>query len=88
MQTVQEHAELVDQTASVQRGETPPGNSERAIGVVFRPETACLSSVLLGDLPAPVDAVVQLDRTLTHTLLKSDAVWDCGKPPETLPPRV
>jgi erythromycin esterase-like protein len=58
---------------------------ERAIGVIYRPETERQSHYFEARLADQFDAVVHLDRTRALEPLERTAEWDRGEPPETYP---
>ncbi len=58
---------------------------ERAIGVVYRPETERLSHYFHARLPDQFDAVIHFDETCAVTPLERNATWEAGEPPETYP---
>jgi len=58
---------------------------ERAIGVIYRPETERASHWFHADLSNQFDAVVHIDRTSAVHPLERSALWDQGEPPETYP---
>ncbi len=58
---------------------------ERAIGVIYRPETERASHWFHARLPAQFDAVVHIDRTTAVEPLERTTLWDVGEPPETYP---
>ena len=58
---------------------------ERAIGVIYRPETERTSHWFDARLPDQFDAVIHLDRTSAVEPLERTSVWDAGEPPETYP---
>jgi erythromycin esterase-like protein len=58
---------------------------ERAIGVIYRPETERHSHYFFADLPAQFDLVVHLDHTRALEPLERSAGWEQGEPPETYP---
>jgi erythromycin esterase-like protein/predicted phosphoribosyltransferase len=63
-----------------------PPRLERAIGVIYRPETERFSHYFLADLPAQFDAVIHLDRTSALTPLDPDPGWETAEElPETFP---
>jgi erythromycin esterase-like protein len=62
-----------------------PQRLERAIGVIYRPETERASHWFQADLPTQFDAVVHLDRTTAVEPLERTDAWDTGEPPETYP---
>jgi erythromycin esterase-like protein len=58
---------------------------ERAIGVIYRPETERLSHYLYARLAEQFDAVVHFDQTRAVEPLERTAQWDRGELPETYP---
>src|SRR3954469_23923617 len=58
---------------------------ERAIGVIYRPETERVSHYFEAHLPTQFDAVIHLDQTTAVEPLDRTAGWDTGEPPETYP---
>ncbi len=58
---------------------------ERAIGVVYRPETERLSHYFRCRLPEQFDAVLHYDETRAVEPLERTAGWDTGEAPETYP---
>jgi erythromycin esterase-like protein len=58
---------------------------ERAIGVIYRPETELQSHYFPARLADQFDAVVHVDRTRALVPLERNARWDEGEPPETFP---
>jgi len=58
---------------------------ERAIGVIYRPETERASHWFHASLPAQFDAVIHLDRTSALEPLERTSLWDAGEAPETYP---
>jgi erythromycin esterase-like protein len=58
---------------------------ERAIGVIYRPETECQSHWFHARLAQQFDAVIHIDRTTAVEPLDRSALWDAGEPPETYP---
>ena len=58
---------------------------ERAIGVIYRPETELQSHYFQADLAAQFDALIHLDHTSALVPLETTALWDCGEPAETFP---
>jgi erythromycin esterase-like protein len=58
---------------------------ERAIGVVYRPETERASHYFHASLPAQFDAVLHFDRTRAVEPLERTGAWDEGEVPETFP---
>jgi erythromycin esterase-like protein len=58
---------------------------ERAIGVIYRPQTERTSHYFRARLPDQFDIVVHLDETHALEPLERTSVWDEGEPPETYP---
>lgn len=58
---------------------------ERAIGVIYRPETEHQSHYFDARLGDQFDAVIHLDRTPALEPLERTSTWDRGEPPETFP---
>ena len=58
---------------------------ERAIGVVYRPETERQSHYFRSQLPEQFDVVIHIDRTRAVEPLDRTARWDAGDVPETYP---
>ena len=58
---------------------------ERAIGVIYRPETERASHWFHARLPEQFDAVIHIDRTTAVEPLERTTLWDEGEPPETYP---
>jgi erythromycin esterase-like protein len=58
---------------------------ERAIGVIYRPETERQSHYFEARLADQFDAVIHLDRTRALEPLERNVEWDRGEPPETYP---
>jgi erythromycin esterase-like protein len=58
---------------------------ERAIGVIYRPETERASHYFLASLPAQFDAVLHFDRTRAVEPLERTAAWHGAEVPETFP---
>lgn len=58
---------------------------ERAIGVVYRPDTERASHWFHAHLAAQFDAVVHLDHTSAVRPLDRTELWYAGEPPETYP---
>jgi len=58
---------------------------QRAIGVIYRPETERWSHYFEARLPDQFDAYVHLDTTHALRPLDRTAGWDEGEPPETYP---
>jgi erythromycin esterase-like protein len=58
---------------------------QRAIGVVYHPETERVSHYFEARLPQQFDAVIHFDETRAVEPLDRTAGWDEGEPPETFP---
>src|SRR6266571_6334895 len=69
--------------------ETPDALSgprlERAIGVIYRPESERLSHYFHARLPKQFDAVIHIDETQAVEPLERTSVWEAGELPETYP---
>ena len=58
---------------------------ERAIGVIYRPETERQSHYFEARLADQFDAVIHFDETRAVEPLERTAGWERGEPPETYP---
>jgi erythromycin esterase-like protein/predicted phosphoribosyltransferase len=58
---------------------------ERAIGVVYRPETERISHYFLARLAAQFDALLHFDETTALEPLERTGEWERGEAPETYP---
>jgi erythromycin esterase-like protein len=58
---------------------------ERAIGVIYRPETERASHYFHAQLADQFDAVIHLDETRALEPLERSAEWSLPEPPETYP---
>jgi erythromycin esterase-like protein len=58
---------------------------ERAIGVIYKPETERLSHYFYATLPAQFDALLHFDKTHAVDPLDADPTWKDEEPPETFP---
>jgi erythromycin esterase-like protein len=58
---------------------------ERAIGVIYRPETERLSHYFQARLADQFDAVIHFDETCAVEPLERTAEWETGEAPETFP---
>jgi erythromycin esterase-like protein len=58
---------------------------ERAIGVIYRPETERGSHYFSASLTRQFDAVLHYDSTRAVEPLERGSVWDAGELPETYP---
>src|SRR6184192_1904350 len=61
---------------------------ERAIGVIYRPETERLSHYFHARLPEQFDAIIHLDETRAVEPLERTSIWEEGELPETYPFKV
>lgn len=68
------------------RDEVIPTNLlERAIGVIYRPDTERTSHWFHADLKSQFDAIVHIDETSALVPIDRTPLWDMGEPPETYP---
>jgi len=58
---------------------------ERAIGVIYRPETERQSHYFRARITSQFDAVIHIDETRAVEPLERTAGWELGEPPETYP---
>jgi erythromycin esterase-like protein len=58
---------------------------ERAIGVIYRPQTERSSHYFLAHIAGQFDAVVHVDETRAVEPLERTVGWEAGEPPETYP---
>jgi erythromycin esterase-like protein len=58
---------------------------ERAIGVIYRPESERQSHYFRANLVSQFDAVIHIDHTSALEPLERTALWDTGEPAETYP---
>jgi erythromycin esterase-like protein len=58
---------------------------ERAIGVIYRPETERLSHYFYATLPDQFDVVIHFDQTRAVEPLERTALWNADEVPETFP---
>jgi erythromycin esterase-like protein len=58
---------------------------ERAIGVIYRPDTERMSHYFWARLRDQFDAVLHFDETRAVEPLERTAEWDTGEVPETFP---
>ena len=61
---------------------------ERAIGVIYRPETERLSHYFHARLPEQFNAVIHIDETCAVEPLERTGIWEEGELPETYPFKV
>jgi erythromycin esterase-like protein len=78
----------IDWRASGQIGVLQQQGIERAIGVIYRPETERLSHYFHARLPEQFDAIIHIDETRAVEPLEQTSVWDAGELPETYPFKV
>ena len=69
------------QTATALRGP----RLERAIGVIYLPQTERHSHYFDARLPDQFDAVIHWDETRALEPLERQEIWEAGEPPETFP---
>ncbi len=62
-----------------------PQRLQRAIGVIYRPETERQSHYFLTRLPQQFDALIHIDDTTALEPLDRGPVWHSVEPPETFP---
>ncbi len=62
-----------------------PPRLERAIGVIYRPETERQSHWFTAHLPQQFDAVIHIDETSAVEPIERTVLWDEGEAPETYP---
>ncbi|MDP4002666.1 erythromycin esterase family protein [Methylobacterium sp. NEAU K] len=62
-----------------------PARIERAIGVIYRPDTERQSHYFRARLPDQFDAILHFDETRAVTPLERTAGWEAGEVPETFP---
>jgi erythromycin esterase-like protein len=58
---------------------------ERAIGVIYRPETERQSHYFAAQISFQFDAVIHIDQTRAVEPLERTASWELAEPPETYP---
>ncbi len=63
----------------------PPKLLERAIGVVYRPETERMSHYFYADLAQQFDAIIHCDVSTALEPLEKSSEWIAGETPETYP---
>ncbi len=78
----------IDLRGAAQVGRLQQRRIERAIGVIYRPETERLSHYFHARLPEQFDAIVHIDETRAVEPLEESSVWDAGELPETYPFKV
>ncbi|PTY06995.1 erythromycin esterase [Opitutaceae bacterium EW11] len=70
---------------AVGRNLLPEWHLERAIGVIYRPETERWSHYFHCNLANQFDAVMHIDRTTALEPLERTPLWESGRVPETFP---
>jgi erythromycin esterase-like protein len=60
-------------------------HEERAIGVIYRPQTERMSHYFHVALPHQLDAIIHLDETHALVPLERTGTWEAGETPETFP---
>src|SRR5207237_2798557 len=65
--------------------ELKPAHLERAIGVIYRPETERWSHYFQAHLSQQFDAVIHFDKTRAVEPLDRTSAWEEGELPETYP---
>jgi erythromycin esterase-like protein len=58
---------------------------QRAIGVIYRPQTERWSHYFGAQLANQFDVYVHVDRTEALRPLEASSAWTAGEPPETYP---
>ena len=58
---------------------------ERAIGVIYRPQTERASHYFRSRIAGQFDAVIHFDETRAVEPLERTVAWETGEPPETYP---
>ncbi|HVS99277.1 MAG TPA: erythromycin esterase family protein [Solirubrobacterales bacterium] len=76
---------LIDLASQAAAEELLQPRLERAIGVIYRPETERQSHYFGARLAAQFDAVIHIDETRAVEPLERTAGWEVGEPPETYP---
>jgi len=61
---------------------------ERAIGVLYLPQTERQSHYFAAEMPRQFDGVIHIDRTSAVQPLEATGGWHAGEPPETYPSTV
>ncbi len=67
------------------RAALQPARLERAVGVIYQPQTERLSHYFQCDLGGQFDAVIHIDRTKALIPLERTSHWEMGELPETFP---
>jgi erythromycin esterase-like protein len=76
---------LLDLRGDAVRDALAPPRLERAIGVIYRPQTERQSHYFHVELPRQFDLVIHLDETRALEPLERSEGWIRGEPPETYP---
>jgi erythromycin esterase-like protein len=76
---------LLDLRRDAVRDALDQSRLERAIGVIYRPETERQSHYFHVDLPRQFDVVIHFDETRALEPLERSEGWVRGEPPETYP---
>ncbi len=58
---------------------------ERAIGVIYLPESELASHYFYASLPRQFDAILHFDHTRAVEPLERTSEWNIGEPAETFP---
>jgi erythromycin esterase-like protein len=80
-----EHRFLLDLSSAAASDELLRPRLERAIGVIYRPETERQSHYFVARLAAQFDAVIHIDETRAVEPLERTSGWELGEVPETYP---
>jgi len=76
---------LLDLRIDPARHDLLPRRLERAIGVIYLPESERLSHYFYARLAEQFDAVIHCDHTRALQPLERTSAWDTGELPETYP---
>jgi erythromycin esterase-like protein len=82
--SMQEHSMIIP-TRSPANDSLADARLERAIGVIYRPETERTSHWFHSNIREQFDAVIHIDSTSALRPLERNSMWDLGEPPETYP---
>jgi erythromycin esterase-like protein len=77
------YLDLTERSAAISELRHP--RLERAIGVIYRPETERLSHYFHAQLPSQFDAILHYDTTRAVEPLERTGAWERGELPETYP---
>jgi len=75
----------LDTSEPVVRNELREPRLERAVGVIYHPQTERQSHYFPARLADQFDVVIHIDHTSAIEPLERTAAWDRGEPPETFP---